>query len=141
MCNKLLNILSENGLDQVHREATREDRILDLFCTNKPGFMKSNHSIPGISDHHAVLSDIGIKVQMNKNPPRKTILWTKSHWDEIKYIKGRLSSRMCILHKIFDNVESNDVKFRDFIESIIGKCVKTKLLSSGRNQPWFNASL
>ena len=40
-----------------------------------------------------------------------------------------------------DNVESNWVKFRDFIEFIIEEWVPTKLLSSRRNQPWLNASL
>ena len=139
LCNQLLSVLSENGLDQVHREATREDRILDLFCTNKPGLVKSSHSIPGISDHHAVLTDICIKAQVNKKPPRKITLWSKAHWDEIH--KGAAEFKDSFIQNFSDNVESNYLKFRDFIESIIGKCVPTKLLSSRRNQPWFNASL
>ena len=139
LCNKLLSVLSENGLDQVHREATREDLILDIFCTNKPGLVKSSHSIPGISDLHAVLMDIGIKAQMNKKPARKITLWSIAHWDEIHKEAAEFKDPFI---KIFsDNVESNYVKFRDFIESIIGKCVPTKLLSTRRNQPWFNASL
>ena len=139
LCNQLLTVVSENGLDQVHREATREDRILDLFCTNKPGLVKSSHSIPGISDHHAVLTDICVKAQVNKKPPRKITLWSKAHWDEIH--KGAAEFKDSFIQNFSDNVESNYLKFRDFIESIIGKCVPTKLLSSHRNQPWFNASL
>jgi len=44
----------------MQREPTREGRVLDLFYTNKPSLVKAMSTIPGISDHDAVVADCDI---------------------------------------------------------------------------------
>lgn len=53
VCEKLIQLLSEYDLIQVHPEQTKEDRILDLHCTNKPGILlvKSTETILWITNH------------------------------------------------------------------------------------------
>ena len=48
VCLKVLEVLNTFNLNQQQRLATRENRVLDLFCTNKPGLTKSIHVLPGI---------------------------------------------------------------------------------------------
>ena len=72
MCQNLINILGDAHLHQMQREDTREDAILELFCTNKSSLVNSIHTIPGISDHDGIiLADMSIKAVVNKKPPRK----------------------------------------------------------------------
>ena len=45
---KLIEVISEAGLQQMQREPTRGQNLLDLFCCNKPSLVKACISIPGI---------------------------------------------------------------------------------------------
>ena len=48
-CELLLPSLDTHALAQIHKETTREETILDLLITNKPGLMKSSHLESGIT--------------------------------------------------------------------------------------------
>ena len=47
---KLIEVISEAGLQQMQREPTSGQNLLDLFCCNKPSLVKACSSILGISD-------------------------------------------------------------------------------------------
>ena len=59
--------MNDNGLLQMQKEPTRESSILDLYLTNKPGLVKHNTTIPGISDHHMVVVDSDVKPSSTGN--------------------------------------------------------------------------
>ena len=63
---KLIEVISEAGLQQMQREPTRGQNLLGLFCCNKPSLVKACISIPGISDHSIVLADSDLKATINK---------------------------------------------------------------------------
>ena len=63
---KLIEVISEAGLQQMQREPTRGQNLL---CCNKPSLVKACISIPGISDHSIVLADCDLKATINKKPP------------------------------------------------------------------------
>ena len=71
-------------LQQMQREPTRGQNLLDLFCCNKPSLVKACISIPGISDHSIVLADCDLKATINKKPLRKLFQWSKADWQLIK---------------------------------------------------------
>ena len=81
---KLIEVISETGLQQMQREPTRGQNLLDLFCCNKPSLVKVCISILGISDHSIVLADCDLKVTINKKPPRKVYQWSKADWQLVK---------------------------------------------------------
>ena len=66
-CELLLSSLDTHALAQIHKEPTREENILDLLITNKPGLIKSSHSVPGILDHCAVVTELDI------DPPYRVV--------------------------------------------------------------------
>ena len=59
-CELLLSSLDTHALAQIHKEPTRQENISHLLITNKPGFKKSSDSVPGISDHCAVVTELDI---------------------------------------------------------------------------------
>ena len=56
----LLDVTIEHGLSQVNDQPTRDNNLLDLVFTNNPSIMKTSTSLPGISDHAMVVTDIDI---------------------------------------------------------------------------------
>jgi len=68
----VIDISSQYGLTQVHEEPTREKNILDLIFTSNASLTKSSTSIPGISDHVIVVTDI--KPHYQKSNPH---IWSK----------------------------------------------------------------
>ena len=64
---KLIEVISVSGLQQVQSELTRGQKLLDLFCCNKPSLVKACISIPGISDHSIVVADCDLKAALTRN--------------------------------------------------------------------------
>ena len=80
-----MEVISEAGLQQMQREPTRGQNLLDLFCCNKLSLVQACISIPGIfSNHSIVLADCDLRTTINKKPPRKIYRWSKADWQLIK---------------------------------------------------------
>jgi len=84
ICQKVLDICVSHGLEQQQRLPMREGRVLDLFCTNKPGLTKSLHGLPGLSDHDIVCADCHVRARIIRKPTMKIYLWSKTDWIELK---------------------------------------------------------
>ena len=65
-----MSSLDTHALVQIHKEPIREENILDLLITNKPGLIKSSHSVSGISDHCAVVTELDIDPPYRLTKPR-----------------------------------------------------------------------
>ena len=56
---------------QLQHLSTCRDHVLDLFCSNKPGLVKSVSVIRGFSDHGFVVVATALKLLLSKKTPRK----------------------------------------------------------------------
>ena len=56
--SQLLNMLAGHSLIQLNQTATRENNILDLITTNSPNLVNRIEILPGISDHHAIFTEV-----------------------------------------------------------------------------------
>ena len=81
---KLIEVISKAGLQQMQREPTRGQSLLDLLCCNKSSLVKARISIPGISVHSIILADCDLNATINKKPPRKVYQWSKADWQLVK---------------------------------------------------------
>ena len=84
LCERLIEVLETHHLEQIQREPTREQAVLDLYCTNHPGLVKSNNTAPGISDHNIIIVDSSIRAQQPKKPKRTIKQWSKVDWEAVK---------------------------------------------------------
>ena len=73
-----LSALSENYLEQLNRELTRGDNILDLLVTNRPELFETVNAEQGISDHKAVTASMISAVNRNIKKGRKSFLFSIS---------------------------------------------------------------
>ena len=136
LCNKLINILGDAELDQMQREHTRNDAILDLFCTNKPSLVKVIDTIPGISDHDGIiLVDMYLKAQISKKPQRRVPVWSKANWEEIKKDTTTFCTEF-VNSSGSRSVEDSWDLFVTHLKSIQDKYIPNKLTSTRHNVPW-----
>ena len=56
--SQLLNTLADHSLTQLNQTATHENNILDLITTNSPNLVNRIEILPGISDHHAIFTEV-----------------------------------------------------------------------------------
>jgi hypothetical protein len=73
---KFTNILDDNGLVQIVEEPIRGENTLDLVITNNPSRFTRVETIPGISNHEIVFSELDIRVQKIS---QKTTYYLKVH--------------------------------------------------------------
>ena len=84
LADSVISSLRNHGLTQLQLEPTYKDRVLDLFCSNKPSLIKSVSTIPEFSDHSFVVIDTVLKPVISKKPPRKIYRWARANWDAMK---------------------------------------------------------
>lgn len=77
-CDRLIQMLRDHQLSQMQHDTTREDKVLDLFCTNKRSLVKAMTTVPGISDHDAIVADCDVQPAYIKKKPRSIIPLLKS---------------------------------------------------------------
>ena len=58
---QLIETTTSASLTQIHDQPTRADNMLDLVFTSNPSLIKTSVSVPGISDHDIVITDMEIK--------------------------------------------------------------------------------
>jgi len=162
LCETIIELILEYGLTQSVNTATRENNILDVFFTNRPSLIKSCYTIPGISDHEAVLIKpfITITLQQPKlrkiilheavlikpfititlqqRKLRKIILWNKADISTIKEIIAQFSDKFFNKFSISTPI---DILWEEF-KSLYSKCISsipTKPFRTSNSQPWISS--
>ena len=139
-CKLLLSSLDTHALAQIHKEPTREENILDLLITNKPGLIKSYHSVPGILDHCAVVTELDIDPPYRRTKPRPVRQFKKANWEA-----NRQQIRSCWTsfseNSPSRSVNENWLKLKSILNQCLDKFIPTKMTSPRENLPWLSKSL
>ena len=137
---KVLSVILNSGLSQIQIEPTRQNKILDLLCTNKPGLFSEIHSICGFSDHSIIMADCDLKAQVTKKPPRTITIWNKADWGKIKGLTESFSA--AFMKKAQGrSVNENYAEFAKFITDVATLHIPTKQSSTQNDLPWFSREL
>jgi hypothetical protein len=140
LCREVLNVLDDSHLHQLQKSPTREDATLDLYCTNKPGLVKSITTIPGFSDHDFLIIDSAIQGETSKKPPRKLYRWNKANWDDMRTETNSFAGKYTA-ESTGRSVQQNYTAFRTHIQHIIEKFVPSGWSRSRSDVPWLTADL
>ena len=139
--NKIFfSVISSSGLVQIQKDFTRNDKILDLLCTNKPDLFSDIRSIPGISDHEIILANCNLKPVVCKKPPRTIYLWNKVDLNKVCLLASEFSESFLPEHGT-RSVDKNYTMFKEFIALTMKEHIPNKLTSTRTNLPWFNSRL
>ena len=139
-CELLLSSLDTHALAQIHKEPTGEENILDVLITNKPGLIKSSHSVLGISDHCAVVTELDIDPPYRRTKPRPVRQFKKANWEAI-----RQQIRSCWTsfseNSPSRSVNENWLKLKSILNQSLDKFIPTKMTFPRENLPWLSKSL
>ena len=137
---KLVEISIESGLTQVHEQPTRQGNILDLVFVSNPSLVKSSVSVPGISDHDIVVTDLDIRPIYSNTKPRRIYMFGRADWDSLKTLCRKISDKVLSLPEN-ENLESAWNFFKSEIHSAVDKCVPSKMVKKRHSLPWLNRDL
>ena len=90
----------------MHDQPTRGNKILDLIFITNPSLIKSSISIPGISDHDIVATDIETKPHYQKTNPRKCYIYSKANWKDLNNDLEKLSSEIYAMYDTGSNTQT-----------------------------------
>ena len=82
--DKFFEMMHDFALEQMVKEPTRDNNILDLFLTNTPNLVQSTKTLPpplGQGDHDIVHHELKITLGRNRQKPRPVKLYKKTDWD------------------------------------------------------------
>ena len=115
-----LEIVADNGLEQIVDFPTRKDNTLDLMLLSHPAYKLRCKPLPSIgnSDHDIVLLDIACKPFKPKPVRRKIYLWKKAD-----------------IYKIKEDLESFGNTFRNIGKRDIGYALAPPHQQCGRDGP------
>ena len=102
--------------------------------------MKTSTSLPGISDHAKIVTDIDIIPQYVKQRQRKFYIFSKGNWDTIQEDMRKLSESI-IGHVNSSSIEELLNTFKDSIQQSMDKNIPSKVCSKRKSLPWFNRNL
>ena len=127
-----MSSLDDHALTQVQKEPTRDKNILDLCITNKPGLIKSSRSVPGISDHCAVLTEADINPPYRRSTARPVRQFKKASWENITQ---EIMRHWASFSKDSPNNSVNEkwLRSKSILMDCLNKFVPTKLTSKRQN--------
>ena len=119
---------------------SKDNNILDIFCTNRPSLIITCYLLPGISDHEIIFVSSVTSVKFNPPTKRKIYIWSKADLSNVQ----QLASGLCthFMHTYCHSTPINDLW--NAIKNICTGClnlVPSKESSTQYNQPWINSTV
>ena len=129
-------------LEQIILEPTRGDNILDLCFTSHPGSIHHYKTVPGLSDHDAVIIEILYNIPINKRLKKRVYCYNRVNWDVLREEITKIS-RYYFEHNENNNrsVEDNWNYIRDNLLKAINTYIPVKFISNSNNAPWMTSQL
>jgi len=141
MCEELLILANDHSLTQLQRKPTREHSVLDLCFVNKPSLVKSSNTIPGISDHDMIVTDMLLKPVINIKPRRKIYKFSQTDWTRIKLDTEQFSKEFLSDKWQGRPVEKNWELLKNHINAMLKKHIPSKLSSQKHQNPWLTTPI
>ena len=133
---QLIDVTNTAGLTQIHEQPTRGENMLDLVFTSNASLMKSSSSVPGISDHDIVVTDLEIKPYYQKAPPRKCYIYAKANWDQLNKSLTNLSRNIVDMYNGGKSVHELWETFKTRLHHHMDESIPSKEIRSKHSNPW-----
>jgi hypothetical protein len=127
--------------EQVIKKPTRNQNILDLFLTNRPGLVIDYEIIPGLSDHDIVKINNRMKTLICKKPKRTIYLWNKCNSIGLHEAAITFQNTFLTKYSIVSPVEDIWQFIKSNLKELMNDFVPTKQTSNKINKCWFNTKL
>ena len=126
---------------QIHETSTREQNILDLVFTSNPTLIKSSVSIPGLSDHDAIVIDMDINPVYSQQQRRKIYKYSHANWEQLKQDCAKTSIDTVTAANSGATTDETWEIFKKGIIDSMNKNIATRLSSLRLSLPWVNRKI
>ena len=130
-----LNTLNDYNFTQVVTEPTRIDNILDLFLTTNPTLITDVKCSPGLGDHDLISAEALLKPTLQKQKPRKTMIFRKADWPKLKS-KMKAYQQTFLTNHIGKTAEELWTDFTTTLDKFSHECIPSKLIQGKSSLPW-----
>ena len=137
----LIDITNSSNLKQIHTESTREKALLDLVFTTNPTLLRNSTSVPGISDHDMIVTDIDTKPMTIKQPKRKCYLFSRANWPDLNESLKDLSDDIQKMITEGKNINDLWTHFKNTIKEKIDKHIPSRMRGGRPKSPWINRDI
>ncbi|XP_072025433.1 uncharacterized protein [Amphiura filiformis] len=141
LCQSLIDIVSDFGLEQLVLKPTRLENILDIFMTSNPSLVETCTYIPGMSDHDAIpVITINTRAKKSRCKPHKIFLYKKADVEGLLKEIREMSSDF-VKKNICETTENLWAEFKERVLLAVNNNVPSKMFSGNKRSPWINQSL
>ena len=134
----LIDLTAAAQLTQIHDEPTRGDNTLDLVFTTNPSLLKSTASVPGISDHEAVVTDFDTQPQRARSKPRRRYLYSRANWENLNAEIENITERINKMDEEGRNIDIMWNEFKTLLLSAIEGNIPSHTQRRNNRFPWIN---
>jgi len=94
-------------------------------------------TIPGVSDHDAIVADCDIRPEFCKKKPRM-IFFSKAYWSQMKVDMNNFTPTFLAAY-LNCSVEENWSSFKEHLSVLMSTYIASKTTSKRQNLPWMSA--
>ncbi len=135
------NILDDNSLQQLVKIPTRGTNTLDLIITNQPSSFNRIETLPGLSDHDIVFTEVNIQAKKSTQKPRNITLYRKANWDNIQHDLKEILADIKIMENNNASVNTMWSKFQTELEASIKRNIPSKTARKKDGFPWISKDI
>ena len=135
-----LSIINDYNFTQVVSEPTRQDNILDLFLTTNATLIMKVNCSPGLGDHDIVSAEALLKPTLQKQKPRKVLLFAKADWTTLK-AKMKSYQQSFLINHFGKTVEELWTDFAKTLDKLSQECIPSKIIRGKSSLPWITQEI
>ena len=139
LSQQLIEIANDVGLEQVVREPTRINNILDLFFTSNPTLFERSSFVPGINYHDGIpMVIISCKPRIIKQISRNIYMYHKANLQALKIDLIKWSDEYKLRNTSVSTVNDMFQEFQTVLESAMNCHIPTKMITKRNQRSWIN---
>ncbi|XP_071144075.1 uncharacterized protein [Mytilus edulis] len=138
---KFADILDDNGMAQLVTKPTRGLNTLDLVVTNHPESFMRVETLPGLSDHEIVFTEVNLNPRKSIQKPRIIPLYRKANWENMKLDLNKLHQDITLMNEQKAGVNKLWTHFQTKLEESIGNNVPKKTARKKDSSPWITSDI
>lgn len=136
----MLDICNEFGFEQIVKEPTRVNTILDLFSNST--LVERSALIPGIADHDGIpMISINTRPKAIKQKPRKVYSFHKGDVNAIKDELRVFSSNLVKHYTHQSSVHAMYSAVENKIKEVMDRYVPSRVIRKRNRTPWINNTI
>ena len=124
---KLLGITEHFGLTQHQCEVTRQssNAVLDLVFSSNPNLVSRVNVVPGMSDHHAILTTLDVRPKSHVKKPHKVYRYKAADFDGLRADMANYATDFLSNNPGSKSLDDNWTSFKDMLLQSITKHIPT----------------